>query len=120
MIELIEGFPPGTVAVNGRGQITKRDYDTVLIPAVEAALKAHDKVRIFYRIAPEFTGIDPGAVLEDAKVGLSHLTHWERIAVVTDVEWLRLAVRSFAFLLPGMVRFFNVGQEAAARTWLAE
>ena len=120
MIEPIKGLPPEVVAVNCSGQVTKRDYEEVLIPAVEAALKAHEKVRIFYRIGPEFTGIDAGAVLEDTKIGLSHLTRWERIAVVTDVEWIRLAIRAFAFLLPGALRFFHIADEAQARAWIAE
>jgi SpoIIAA-like len=120
MIELIKGFPLQVVAVNCSGHVTRHDYEEVLIPAVEARLKAQEKVRIFYRIGPEFSGIDPGAVLEDMKVGFSHLSRWERIAVVTDVQWIRLAIKAFAFLIPGALRFFHVADEATARTWIAE
>ena len=44
MIELLKGFPDNVVAVSGKGRIAKNDYDTVLVPAVDKALKAHEKV----------------------------------------------------------------------------
>jgi len=120
MIELIGGFPGYVIAVRCSGHVGRSDYERVLIPAVESALKEHEKVRLLYCIAPEFEGIDPGAILEDMKVGFSHRSRWERIAVVTDVEWIRLAIRAFAFLIPGSVRFFGIAQESEARTWIVE
>lgn len=118
MITIAKGFPDNVIAVDCAGHVTRGDYETILIPAVEAALKHHEKLRLYYRIGPDFEGIDPGAVFEDMKVGFSHLSRWERIAVVTDIEWIRLAIRAFAFLLPGAVRFFVIGQEDQARDWI--
>lgn len=120
MIALEPGFPDNVIAVDGKGRITRGDYERVLIPAVEAALKKHDKLRLYYRVGSAFEGIDPGAVFEDIKVGFSHLTRWERIAIVTDIEWMRLAIRAFAFLMPGAVKFFAIGEEKRARDWIVE
>lgn len=36
-----------------------------------------------------FSGIDAGAAWEDTKIGVEHLTRWERIAVVTDFDWMK-------------------------------
>jgi SpoIIAA-like len=120
MIELIESLPDTILAVDCRGQIHKSDYERVLIPALETKLAHHKKLRLFYRAGPKFDGIDPGAMLEDTKVGIAHLSRWERAAVVTDVEWLRLAVRAFAFLMPCPVKAFGIGQDAEARRWIVE
>lgn len=120
MIEIISGLPENVIAVSCRGHVTRSDYERVLIPAVENALRNHDKVRLYYHVGPDFESIDPSAVLEDIKVGLSHLSHWERIAIVTNVEWIRMAIRAFAFLIPGPVKFFDIGQETQARQWIAE
>ena len=120
MIVLVKGLPDNVVAAECSGHVTRSDYESVLIPAVEAALQKHEKVKLYYRIGPEFQGIDPGAVLEDMKVGFSHLSRWKRIAIVTDVEWIRLAIRGFAFLLPGPVKFFDIGRESDAKQWIAE
>jgi hypothetical protein len=116
----LKGFPDNVLAFACRGQVTRRDYESVLVPAVEAALMGRDKVRLYYQTGPDFTGIEAGAVLEDIKVGIEHLGRWERLALVSDVEWIRTTVRAFGFLLPGHLKVFRLAEAAAARTWVGE
>lgn len=118
MIKLLDGFPEGTVAVACEGQVTREDYEKILIPRVNGALARHDKVRIYYEIGPSFSGIDAGALWEDTKVGVEHLPRWERMAVVTDVSWIRLAVGAFRFVIPGKLRVFDMAQADQARSWI--
>jgi hypothetical protein len=118
MIEALTSFPDNVLGFICHGQVTKQDYDTVLIPAVAKALEEHDKVRLYYETAPDFVGIEPGAVWEDTKVGVSHLLRWERFAVVTDVEWIRHTMTFFSFLMPGELRLFSTNEAAAAREWI--
>ncbi|MGO9057741.1 MAG: STAS/SEC14 domain-containing protein [Candidatus Binataceae bacterium] len=51
-------------------------------------------------------------------MGVEHLSRWERVAVVTDVDWIRHAVYVFRFLMPGEIRVFAVSEAAAAREWI--
>lgn len=118
MIELLKSFPDNVVACVCHGQITKRDYATVLVPAVERACNEHDKVRLYYETASDFAGIEPSAVWEDTKVGVSHLLKWERFAVVTDVDWIKHTMRFFGFLIPGEMRVFSATEAAQARRWI--
>jgi hypothetical protein len=119
MITVLEGFPDNVAAFACHGHITRSDYATVLEPAIEKALKKHASIRIYYETAADFEGIDPGAILEDTKVGLVHLLRWERFAVVTDVEWIRHAVSFFSFLMPGKMRVFPASETAEARLWVS-
>jgi hypothetical protein len=57
---------------------------------------------------------------EVAQVGLDHLGRCERIAVVSDVKWIRIAVKAFGFLLPGRLWVFERGDATAARAWIGE
>ena len=57
---------------------------------------------------------------EDTKVGLSHFASWERIAIVTDIEWLRVTMKEFGFVMPGEVRIFGNSELAEATKWLSE
>jgi SpoIIAA-like len=118
MIEILSGLPDNIVGVRAKGRVTKKDYDEILVPKVEDAFGRHPKLRCLYEIGPEFSGMDPGAVWEDLKVGFGHLTGWERIAVVTDVEWIRQAINVFRFLVPGKTRLFDAAQAAEARRWI--
>jgi hypothetical protein len=119
MIKIVEGFPESVVGFIATGRVTRQDYTEVLIPAVEAALRERERIRCYYQLGPDFAGFDAAALWEDAKVGVGHLLRWERVAVVTDTEWIRVAVNALRFLLPGEVRVFATGQTAEARAWIA-
>ena len=56
----------------------------------------------------------------DAKVGLEHPSAWERIALVTDIDWLRSATHIFGFVMPGEVRVFTNAELPEAKKWVAE
>lgn len=118
MIEPLSDFPPDVLAFSCKGHVTKSDYETVLVPAVEKALREHENVRLFYEIGSDFGGIDPSAVWEDVKVGVGHLRRWDRIAVVTDVDWITYSMTLFRLLLPGEIRIFPTAEAAKARDWI--
>lgn len=120
MIELIKGFPEGVIAVAAKGRVTLEDYEKTLIPEVEKMLDKHEKIRLYYELGEQFSGIDAGAAWKDLKIGFEHLPNWERMALVTNVEWIRLAVSVFRFLMPGKLRIFSTAETAEARTWVAE
>jgi hypothetical protein len=118
MIEQLSNFPDDVLAFVCKGRVTKADYDSVLVPAVMKALEKHKRVRLYYETAADFSGIDPGAMWEDFKVGMEHLTRWERVAVVTDVEWIKQTMRFFSFLMPGATKSFPTSEAAQARAWI--
>ena len=88
MIEKVPGLSDNVVGFVAKGHVTKRDYDEALTPAIEQALRHYPKIRCYYELGTEFAGMDAGAFWEDFKVGVGYLTRWERIAVVTDVDWI--------------------------------
>lgn len=118
MIEALKEFPTQVLAFACKGKLTKHDYETVLIPAVEEALKQPGKIRLYYQIDRDFAGIEPGAVWDDFKVGMEHVLRWERIAVVTDVDWIRYTIRAFSFVIPAAVQVFRTDEKAKAREWI--
>lgn len=120
MIEAMKGFPPKVLAFNCKGHVTKKDYDTVLIPAVQEALKHDSRLRVYYQVDTDFSGYEAGAMWDDFKVGIENVFHWDRVAVVTDVEWIRLSVGAFSFLMPGRAKVFHLNEGAKAREWIAE
>ena len=118
MIEILNNFPDSVVALSCEGQVTKEDYDGILVPAILKALKRHDKIRLLYKTSANFTGYDPGAIWQDLKIGVEHLNRWERVAVVTDVDWIVQMMRIFSFLMPCLVRLFPPLEEPQATAWI--
>lgn len=119
MFQEIGGFGGNVVALRGTGVVTAQDYRVVLGPAVEAAGRGGQKVRLLLELGEGFEGYDPGAMVADATLGMGHLGAFEKIAIVTDAEWLRRAIHLFGGLIPGDVRLFAVAEAAAAREWIA-
>ena len=120
MIERIQGLPEKVLGFTAKGEVTGADYESVIIPAVEQMLAQHAKIRLLYHLGPEFKGFDARAMWDDAKIGLQHLTAWERVAVVTDVGWIQAAMKAFGFVMPSNVRIFGNQELVEARQWLCE
>jgi SpoIIAA-like len=118
MLKLIEDLPDGVVGVEAHGKVTAEDYENVLVPAVEAARK-EGKVRLLYVFGDDFPDYSAGAAWEDAKLGIGHLRSWERIAVVSDEDWLRRAIGGLGWLMPGEIRVFETDDLDDAREWVA-
>lgn len=119
MITLLEGFADNVVAMRAEGTVRASDYDEVLTPAVNAALQRHDKVRIYYEIAGDFSGFTMGAMVDDMKMGLAHLRQWDRVAVVTDLDWLRMATQAFRPFMPCPVQLYRLDERARAKDWIS-
>lgn len=119
-MEIIQDMPDNVVAVKASGKVSGEDYDDILIPAVESSLKRHGKIRVLYQLSNDFSGFTAGAMLDDAKLGIRHLTEFEKIAVVTDAEWISRAVQFFSFFIPCPVKIFGNNDISEAKSWLIQ
>jgi hypothetical protein len=120
MLTLIEDLPANVVGVEARESVTAEDYDSVLVPALEAARSSSGdrKVRLLYVLGHEMPDFTAGAAWEDTKLGLGHLRSWERIAVVSDTAWLHHSVHALGWMLPGEVKVFDTDHLEDARAWV--
>lgn len=119
MMRLLSHLPDHVVGVSASGQVDAQDYESVLMPAIEALLQRHQQVRVLYQLTAAFTGFTAAALWDDAKLGLANWNAWERIAVVTDVDWVAHAIRMFAFMMPGRLKIFSNEQRPDAEKWVA-
>lgn len=121
MIERIEDMPTGTIGLRASGKLSREDYQQVLEPALREGVESGEMRLLF--VMPDFDGLEPGAMVEDVQTGLRTWVRdhaaWKRFAFVTDVEWLAKSMRAFAWLAPGEVRVFSLGELDAAREWVS-
>lgn len=121
MIERLEGMPDGTIGLCASGKLSREDYQQVLEPALREGVESGEMRLLF--VMPDFDGLEPGAMVEDVETGLRvwvrEHSAWKRFAFVTDVEWLAKSMRAFAWLAPGEVRVFSLGELDVAREWVS-
>ncbi|WP_254216748.1 STAS/SEC14 domain-containing protein [Synechococcus sp. CCY 9618] len=120
MIDTLQGLPDGTLGFRMRGTITAADYANVLTPALEHGLEQHDRLKLLVIMGEDFEAYELGAAWEDSKEALRHWSGFERLALVTEVPWLRLAMQAFAVALPCPSRLFANSEVEDARRWLGE
>ncbi len=117
MIEQLADLPAGVIGFETHGTIEAEDYRDVVLPALVRAAEAGD-VR-FLIVIPDFTGMSGGALWEDLKVGIQHLRAWKRVALVTDIAWMRQMTALFGWMTPGDTKIFDLAQRADAIRWVA-
>ncbi|MDV7144268.1 STAS/SEC14 domain-containing protein [Tropicimonas sp. TH_r6] len=120
MITIETGMNGALIEATMSGKIVSADYKGALEPAIEAALSEHDSIRMLVVAGEDFEGYDLGAAWADTKLGLSHWRGFDRIAVVTDIGWMRTSVRLASPVLPCPVQVFPLAEVQQARLWLRE
>jgi hypothetical protein len=117
VLRILSHMPPGTVGVEAVGTVTEEDYQQVLAPALADALQRRE-VRLLYILGDEFDSFSRGAAWADTKLWAKNITGWERVAVVSDADWLEHAVSVFGWLVPGEMRVFETDDLDEAKAWL--
>jgi hypothetical protein len=117
MIKELDGLPPGVIGFEARGKLRAEDYRDVVLPALERAAEGGD-VR-FVIVMSDFDGMSGGALWQDLKLGIEHLRAWKRIALVTDIEWMRHMTELFGWMTPGETKTFTLAQRQEAIGWAA-
>src|SRR5690348_11438323 len=114
MIEIIKELPDSVVGIVATGRVTDEECNNVLRPAIEASLRRHGKIRLYYEIGSRF----PGAGWDDLDIGIDNPRQLERIAVVTDTGWVRQTVNALRFLIASEVRVFTRLDAEEGRAWI--
>jgi hypothetical protein len=120
MVERIPDLPDHVLGFTAEGTVIASDYESIIIPAVEAMFARQEKARFLYHLGEDFSGIEAAAAWDDARLGLKHFSGWEKMAVVSDVAWIRWAVSIFGLAIPGHVRVFHNRDLAEAKRWVSE
>jgi hypothetical protein len=122
MIERVE-MPAGAIGFRISGEVTRGDYEDVLIPAIREAIEGGGEIRCFCQVGPDFEGYEAAAMWEDLKTGfdygIGHHSSWKRLALVTDVEWIRHLAALFGWMSPGEMKTFALEEAERAKSWVS-
>jgi hypothetical protein len=123
VIESVSDLPAGTLGFRASGKVASDEYRQMMEP-IYATLERGEKLNIYFELAEDFHGLDWGALVQDVKaagsVGLKHRSSWQRMALVTDKDWVKRGASAFGWLAPGELRLFEPSERDVARAWLSE
>ena len=117
---VLDDYPDDVIAFRAEGTIERKNYEELLIPEVEKQIEKHGKIKLLMWFGEKFEGYSAGAMWEDAWFGTKHLAEFKKVAVVSDVSWLRHSVKLFAPLIPGQTQLFANADIESAKEWISE
>ncbi len=120
MLRPIDDMPAGTFGFEAIGEVEDDDWEHAVEPVLRQEIADGRKVRLLYLLGAEARDVEGDAMTADTGFRARHASSFERVAVVSDEDWIRPALRALSFLLPGKARGFRVTELAAAKAWLAE
>ena len=105
------------LSIVARGKLTHEDYKTIT-PIIDSALKnvKNPKVIVLFD-ARGFEGWKMRAAWDDFKIGLKHGNKFEKIAIVSNKEWMKLAAKVGGWFTSGDIEYFEDKDKAI--DWLA-
>ena len=119
MLRRMTDMPVGTIGFEVIGEVEDDDWEESVEPVLRAEIAAGRKLRLLYLLGAGAREVEGDAVKADTGFRARHAASFERVAVVTDEDWMRPALRALSFLLPGKAKGFPVHDLADAKTWLA-
>ena len=118
MIETLQTSSPKVVGFRLSGKLHDEDYKS-FVPAVDAAVAAEGKVRLFAQFE-DFHGWDLHAAWDDFRFGIKHYKDFDRIAMVGDRKWEKWMATLCKPFTKAKVRYFNASEIDAAWNWIGE
>jgi hypothetical protein len=119
MLQKISGLPSYVAGFRATGEVSKEDYQSILIPEIERVDKEHGHIHFLMVLDTPAKNFTIGAWLQDAMQGLKHYRGWKKIAIVTDEKGIEKFTDLFSALVPGKAKGFPLAQESEARSWVA-
>jgi hypothetical protein len=120
MIIQLANLPKNVLGFEFTGEVTDKDYESIVYPALESYAEEKNKIRLLCQFDKNFQKFDLGAMWDDTVMSLKHFTDWQKVAIVSDINWLNHTFKALGFLIPGHVRTYRNNEKEQAMKWLGE
>ena len=106
------------VAFRALAEVTKDDFKTVVVPAIEELVKRTNEINFLLVLDTDLKNFTRGAWLQDAIIGLKNIGKWNRSAIVTDSEEIISFTNIFSHVIPGEFKGFTKLTFNKALNWV--
>ncbi|MBO6183376.1 MAG: STAS/SEC14 domain-containing protein [Chryseobacterium sp.] len=106
MITILNDAPENVAAFNATGEITREDFENLVIPHVKSKVEQFDELNYLLYLNTDLDNFTMGAWLQDALLGIKNITKWNRAAIVTDKDGVQNFTDIFSVLMPGEFKSF--------------
>lgn len=119
MVQILKDIPDNVAGFRVSGTVTKKDYQDIVVPITEQKLAQQGHINFLLLVDTDLSNFTFGAWLQDALLGLEHLSKWRKAAIVTDNEGAIKFTDGFSVVAPGEFKGFPKSRYEAAVKWVA-
>ncbi|MFL9844006.1 SpoIIAA family protein [Flavobacterium rhizosphaerae] len=119
MIVQIPDLPANLVGFRSDGEVTSEDFEIVKVQ-VNNFVKKEGKLNYLLLLDNSPADFTLGAWLQDALLGITHITKWNRAAIISDLKVVKNFTDVFSKLMPGEFRCYPEEQYEKAVDWASE
>ncbi len=119
MLRRMTDMPVGTIGFEAVGDVEDDEWEDTVEPILRQVIAEGQKVRLLYALGPRTREVEGDAMKADTAFRARHASSFERVAVVSDEDWMRPALSALSFMLPGKAKGFRVREMEDAKAWLA-
>lgn len=119
MIEHLKDLPKNIVGFKATGEVTEKDFTETVMPKVKALVDETGKLNYLLVLETSVKNFSMGAWVQDALLGIKHITKWHKAAIVTDEADIRNFTAYFSKLMPGEFKGFEHKDLQQAIDWVS-
>lgn len=118
MITILPETRGNLVAIRASGRLTHADYRD-FVPQLEGIIDREGPLRLLVDLS-DFEGWELKAAWDDFLLGVKHVGDFERMAMIGDRDWQKIAARVTDALTGCAVRTFGERQWDEAWAWVRQ
>ena len=119
MLQKILDIPNYVAGFRATGEVSKDDYETILIPEIERVDKQHGHIHFLMVLETPVKNFSIGAWMQDAWQGLKHYRGWKKAAIVSDQKGIEKFTDVFSTIIPGKAKGFPLAELEEAKRWVS-
>jgi SpoIIAA-like len=119
MLQKLNGLPSYVAAVRATGEVSKDDYERILVPELDRVSSQHGHIHFLMVLETPVKEFSLGAWTQDIVEGVKHYRGWKKVAVVTDQTGIEKLVGALSAIVPGESKGFPLARLEEAKTWVA-
>jgi hypothetical protein len=119
MVELLTDLPPHVAAYKASGAIGKEEYEQVVMARVDEVAAKYGRINFLVLLETGMENYSIGAFIDYVKVSFEHFTKWNRMAIVSDQHWVRVAYDTLSYIVHGEIRTYELKDLETAKHWVS-
>src|SRR3978361_2248857 len=119
MVVLITDLPPHVAAYKATGAISKEEYEQVVMHRIDEVAAKYGTINFLVLLETGMENYSIGAFIDYVKVSFQHFSKWNRMAIVTDQDWVAKAYDALSYMVHGEIRSYAVKDLEAAKAWVS-